>query len=88
MLSHPSYTRPLQATTAAEIPKVSKLEHFESTTPMDNQPTNVYPWNVWDKWLDFPTEEPHGESEIIVGNFASAVQPTNDWEFLLEMESK
>jgi len=56
---------------------------------MDDQPTNVHPWNEWDKWLDFPTEkEPHGESETNVGNFASTAQPTNDWELILEMESK
>ena len=89
MLSHPSYTRPLQAATAAEIPKVCKLERFENTTQMGNQPTNVNSWNEWDEWVDFPTEEePHGESQTNVGNFASTVQPTNDWEFILEMESK
>jgi len=56
---------------------------------MDNQPTNVNPWNEWDKWLDFSTqEEPQGESETNVGNFASTVQPRNDWEFIPEIESK
>jgi len=67
----------------------SELERFESTTPMENQPTNVNPCNECDKWLVFPPDEgPHGESETNVGNFASTVQPTNDWEFIPEMESK
>jgi len=75
--------------TAAEIPKVCKLKRFESTTPMNNQPTNVNPWSEWDEWLDFPPqEEPYGESETNVGNFASTVQPRSDWELIPEMESK
>lgn len=50
---------------------------------------NANPWDEWDTWLNFPTQdEPHGASETNVVGSGLSDQPRNACKFIPETESK
>lgn len=55
----------------------------------DHGDINANPWDEWDKWLDFPTQdEPQNASETNVVGSGSADQSRNACKFIPETESK
>jgi hypothetical protein len=83
------YTSPYQATKAAEILRACKLERFEDTAPMNNQPSNGNFWDDMQKWLELRTpDEPRGESAMNGWGSGSTEKPDDACKSTPETESK